>query len=104
MIGKKFGTLTVLKLDEEKNNQLKLERKQGLRSNAPVYYICQCDCGNTISLAKQKIKNRKTQGCKKCNNIDFNKYIGEKINKWTIIDYMKKKIIHISYANVNVEL
>lgn len=91
MIGKKFGTLTVLKLDEEKNNQLKLERKQGLRSNAPVYYICQCDCGNTISLAKQKIKNRKTQGCKKCNNIDFNKYIGEKINKWTIIDYMKKE-------------
>ena len=59
MIGEKFGSLTVLRLDEEKNNQLKLERKQGLRSNAPVYYICQCDCGNILNLAKQKIKKKK---------------------------------------------
>lgn len=94
MIGEKFGSLTVLRLDEEKNNQLKLERKQGLRSNAPVYYICQCDCGNILSLAKQKIKNRKEYGCKKCKNIEFNKYIGMKINKWLILDYINKNNNH----------
>ena len=36
MIGEKFGSLTVLRLDEEKNNKLKLERKKGLRRNTKV--------------------------------------------------------------------
>lgn len=91
MIGNEFQGLTVIELDEEKNKQLKLERKLGLRSSAPVYYICQCVCGNIMSLAKQKIKNRKTYGCDKCKNINLNDYIGECINKWEILDIEKEK-------------
>lgn len=93
MIGEKFKSLTVISLDEDKNNQLKEERRLGLRSNAPIYYICQCECGNILSLAKQKIKNRKEEKCKKCKNIDFSKYIGEKINSWTILDYKENKFL-----------
>ena len=89
MIGKKFKSLTIISLDEEKNKQLKSERKQGLRKNAPVYYICKCDWGNERSLPKQKILNRKEYGCKECKNIDFQQYIGSKINSWTIISYIK---------------
>ena len=91
MIGCNFQGLTVMKLDEEKNKQLKFERKMGLRSNAPLYYICQCECGNIISLSKQKIKSRKIYGCDKCRHIDFNKYIGINLNKWTILELEKEK-------------
>ena len=91
MIGQKIKGLLILDLDEEKNNKLKLERKQGLRSNAPVYYICQCDCGNIISLTKPKILKRQIYGCVKCNKKDFSKYINQKINSWTILEYIKEE-------------
>ena len=68
MIGEKFQSLVVIEKDEAKNNQLKEERKLGLRSNAPVYYIVRCECGNVFSLAKAKIINRKV--CNKCNLVD----------------------------------
>ena len=90
MIGEKFQSLTVIEKDEIKNNQLKEERKLGLRSNAPVYYIVECECGNRFSLAKAKIINRKVYGCSKCNRINFNSYIGKTINGWTILDFYKK--------------
>lgn len=91
IIGKKFKSLTVIFLDEEKNNKLKQERKQGLRKNAPKHYICKCDCGNIISVQKSKLEKRKEYGCIKCKSKDFTQYIGKKINHWTILDYIKGK-------------
>ena len=91
MIGKKFKSLTIISLDEEMNKRLKYERKIGLRSNAPIYYICKCDCGNILSLQKSKIVNRKESGCKKCKHEDFSKYISQKINSWTILGYIKEE-------------
>ena len=91
MIGKKINGLLILGLDEERNNQLKLERKQGLRSNAPVHYLCKCDCGNVVSLTKPKINKRKSEGCKECGKKDFNEYVGRKLNDWYIIEYLNNK-------------
>ena len=91
MIGEKINGLLVLGLDEKKNNQLKLERKQGLRKNAPVYYLCQCDCGNILSLAKQKIKSRKSDGCTECNKKDFKQYVNQQIHDWYIMEYLGNK-------------
>ena len=88
MIGEKINGLLILSLDEVKNNKLKKERREGLRTNAPVYYLCRCDCGNIISLTKPKILKRKIQGCNKCNQINFNQYIGKKINNWYIMNYL----------------
>jgi hypothetical protein len=89
MIGQTINGLTIIAEDIEKNKQLKLERKQGLRSSAPKYYICQCDCGNIIILTKQKIHNRKKSGCSKCAKINFSQYINQRINDWTILNYTK---------------
>lgn len=89
MIGKKINGLLIIGLDEIRNQQLKLERKQGLRKNAPICYLFECDCGNIISLEKSKILKRKSIGCKECNRIKFDEYIGKEINDWYIIRLLK---------------
>lgn len=89
MIGNEINGFLILRLDEEKNNKLKFERKQKLRTNAPVYYICKClSCGKEYSMTKQKLHSRKTSGCKNCNEYDFTKYINTQINNWFILDYL----------------
>lgn len=88
MIGKKINGLLIIGLDEIRNQQLKLERKQGLRKNAPIYYLCKCDCGNVVSLQKSKILKRKINGCKECCKINFEEYIGNTINSWFVIDFL----------------
>ena len=50
LIGQKFGHLIVKELD--KNNNF-----------ARTHWICQCDCGNTISVAAVHLKNNKISHC-----------------------------------------
>ena len=50
MIGKKYGKLTVLKLDEKRSGKRK-------------YYICQCDCGNLKSVRDDCLKSGNTKSC-----------------------------------------
>lgn len=89
MIGKRFKSLTVIALDEEKNNKIKEDKKNGLRKSVQTYYICRCDCGNILSLMKPKIQRRKEFGCVNCKHKDFTTYINEKINHWTILNFIK---------------
>jgi len=57
LTGKTFGTLTVLKRGENRN-----ERKH------TVYWTCKCQCGNIVNVCGDKLKNQKTcsHSCK-CN-------------------------------------
>lgn len=50
MVGLKFGRLTVTELD---NNT---------RGNG-AYWICQCDCGNTISVRGHELRSGHTKSC-----------------------------------------
>ena len=47
LIGQKFGRLTVLERDADKRNKEK------------VYWKCQCDCGNIISVVDGQLKSGK---------------------------------------------
>jgi hypothetical protein len=49
LAGQKFGMLMVIRYDESRNNK--------------VYWICQCDCGNTVSVRAQKLKESCTKSC-----------------------------------------
>lgn len=53
LTGQVFGRLTVLERDYSKNNQ---QRK-------PVYWLCQCTCGNQKSIRRDKLVNGITQSC-----------------------------------------
>ena len=63
MIGKKFGRLTVIKLDEERNRIFREERNKGLRSSSPVCYICECECGNKTEVQQGNLLSGHTTSC-----------------------------------------
>ena len=53
LIGKRFGKLVVIERDFSK------ELGHGHQS----YWVCQCDCGNTMSTTKNLLTSGKTQSC-----------------------------------------
>lgn len=59
-IGEKYGKLTILKLD--KNYR---KTKAGY---FPAYYLCQCECGNTVTSKWNKIETGHTKSCGCLNN------------------------------------
>lgn len=50
MLGQKFGRLTVIELEETKENQKKI-------------YICHCDCGKETAVVMGNLKNGHTKSC-----------------------------------------
>lgn len=95
IIGKRFGKLTVCHRDNTRELKEKEEIRKGLRKSTKEYYICKCDCGKEISVAKEKLnENRKSCGChKKKYCFDDPKYIGRKYGDWTILEYSDKKFL-----------
>ena len=57
-IGKKFGRLTVISLNEEK-----IKEEKGKNNKTRIYYNCLCDCGNTTIVEKGRLKNGNTKSC-----------------------------------------
>lgn len=76
IIGQKFNLLTVIGIEKDKRDK-----------NA---YLCQCDCGNIAYETNKKrlIEGRiKSCGCLKVDALQKYSYlIGQKINKWTILE------------------
>lgn len=53
LTGQRFGNLTVLHRDETKPKG----------HGNPVYWICQCDCGNITSVSRSNLKNGGIKSC-----------------------------------------
>ena len=69
--GERFGKLTVIKKDPENTNK----------------YICQCDCGNIISVYQGHLVQGNTTSCHQgvCNFKDLDSIVGKKFGKLTVI-------------------
>ncbi len=68
IIGKKYGKLRVLDVEKEKS---------------VIYYLCKCDCGNTIRVNGRTLKNKENPphcGCE---------YVGKRYNKLVVIDVIR---------------
>ena len=74
LTGQKFGRLTVLKQDISKNGH--------------AYWICQCDCGNIISVLGNNLRNGKTKSCGCLQK--------ELISERSIIDLTGQKFGHLT--------
>lgn len=75
LIGQKFGKLTIIDFTLAERNRQK--------------YICECECGTVIIVDPNKLHNGKSKscGCAKTNAYEkYKNYIGQKINKWTVIN------------------
>lgn len=68
LTGQKFGKLTPIKVDEDRTG------------NGKVYWICQCDCGNTTSVQSTAL-TRKVNGTKSCGCARNSEESKEKLRK-----------------------
>lgn len=51
-LGRRVGRLTVIEYDEEKSEKYK-----------KPYWICKCDCGNTVSVSRDNLASGNTNSC-----------------------------------------
>lgn len=84
LTGQQFGELTVISLDKKRNNE------KGAR------WICQCNCGNTISVLASRLKSGQTRSCgclkrkeTKRERIDLT---GRTIGSWEVLRIDKDRI------------
>lgn len=83
MIGKRFGRLVVVKLDEEVTANNKNKAKS---------YVCKCDCGNTKTVRKANLRSGSTtscgckvkESCKRTGESGFIDLVGQKFGKLTV--------------------
>ena len=78
LVGKRFGSLLVIKRDDSKPKG----------HGKTVFWICQCDCGNIVSIAGNHLKSGHTKscGCYKPTSPNFINEIGNKYGMLTVID------------------
>lgn len=99
IIGKKFNHLTVIKLDEKRNQESFLRYKNGEIKRVPIYCLCKCDCGKEELVSVEKASlTRTTNPVKSCgcqrlraNNerkgkvFSENDLIGQKFGRLTVL-------------------
>ena len=71
---KKFGKLTVLELDKDKK-----------MINEHLYWKCQCECGNIVSVASSDLINNKTTSCG-CKRFEHINEIGNRYGRLSVIE------------------
>lgn len=80
-VGKRFGKLVILSKDESE------EIKNKIGGN--IYYICKCDCGNTISLRGSRVRKGQYTSCGCDNNEKSNRpyedLTGKRFGKLVVI-------------------
>ena len=75
LVGQKFGKLTVLRRDYDKQDK-----------NHNFYWECQCDCGNIISVGATYLKSGKSLSCQSCSQVIDIK--GQKFGSLTPLQFM----------------
>ena len=87
--GQKFGRLTVIKLDEEKN------AKNKQKGTYKTYYICKCECGNVKSIVSTSLKNGQSKSCgclsrEKVRERSFKDLTGKTFGRLTVLGLDKE--------------
>jgi len=76
IIDKRYDKIKVIKKDEEKSLILKKE-----------YYICECDCGNIVSIRANDLYNHKIKSCGCYNPKQYKNIQNIKFGKLTALEY-----------------
>lgn len=62
-VGDKFGRLTVIELDEKRNEIERQRVKNNETTCLNIYYKCKCDCSNLTTVSARSLKSGKTKSC-----------------------------------------
>lgn len=84
LTGKRFDKLSVIKLDPIRGNS-------GQRR-----WICNCDCGNTISVIAQSLSTGNTTSCG-CSRLSHQNLEGQKFGKWTVLNRRPNAGLSVMY-------
>jgi hypothetical protein len=76
LTNQKFGKLTVIKRDKEKEKTIK---------GNYAYWFCQCDCGKTVSVRGTDLRKGSTTSCG-CNKRKFIDLSGKRIGRLQILE------------------
>ena len=79
--GQKFGKLTVIK---------RIENKVGKTRSKPCW-LCQCDCGNQVSVIRDDLVSGHTKSCG-CDSHRYKDLTGQRFGKLQVIDLHERKI------------
>ena len=90
--GQKFGRLTVLERDVDKENHEKGMNPFGFR---PSYWLCRCSCGRMVSVRGSSLKNGFTKSCG-CFQVEkqtkrYKDITGQKFGRLTVIEKTNKR-------------
>lgn len=87
LIGKRYGKLTVVGLDDKR------------AKNGGLMWICKCDCGNTKSIQAAQLLGGGTNscGCSQFDNMEKQDIVGKKFGKLTAIKRVENKGKHLYY-------
>lgn len=77
LTGQRFGMLTVLHRSEQ--------------PHSCVYWVCRCDCGNTIEVTGNNLKRGHTVSCG-CKRVL--PYLGKRFGRLTVLEKTNEKIRH----------
>lgn len=84
--GYKYNTFTVLKEDKEYNDACKKRVEHGELKSFNKKWICQCECGKTISISANQIANGKPKSCG-CKSLkQTSNMIGKQFGDWTVLN------------------
>ena len=85
LINKRFGRLTVIELDKERNLKEKERVKNGEIKIASVCWKCKCDCGNIVSVTASRLSSNKTISCG-CHKKEVISKIKSKENEYEFLE------------------
>lgn len=85
LIGKRFGFLTVI---ERAENYV---YPSGIQASM---WLCECDCGNTATIAGRNLTQGKTKSCGhiQTKNLSQNNLFGQRFGRLTVIDRAEKYV------------
>ena len=89
LTGQKFGRLTVLELDEDRNKEERERQEKGEIDHVSVYWRCECICGNISSVTTSGLTTGKIKSCG-CYSKEVTSQIKSKKNDY---DFLENNIV-----------
>lgn len=87
------------------NNKFGLLQPQSrFIKNEKSYYLCKCDCGNTVSVAATNLKTSNSTSCGCKNTYTFDELKGKKFGYLTPIKFIDTKLLCLCDCNKEVLL
>lgn len=89
LAGNKYGRLTVLHATDRPPNH----------RDKKVWWLCECDCGNTVAVIGERLRNGQTKSCG-CYRLDVSREVARKLGKTSVKHGLSRTRVYKIYKNM----